>query len=229
MPADATVSNLKAVVDEIYRISSVSNNVAPGAYPSPVDVLRAFLHGGVLHSNYLAVTSLSAGELDGASAGCSNLLAAVLPRPTTNVTLAVRVGSFTDECSTLETTNGLQLVSLFFSNGQAYNFPQFFDLPPGSEVRVFAYTDRSFTGCGGIPLEVISISLSALPTVAVADSDGDSLPDAWEYLFLGGLGWGASDNPDGDADDNLTEYQNGTDPLDAMSPPIIPGALYRFR
>lgn len=46
------------------------------------------------------------------------------------------------------------------------------------------------------------------------DSDGDGLPDDWETVFFGGPTNGiASANPDGDARNNLAEYQGGSHPL----------------
>lgn len=229
-PADGSVSNLKALVDDVYRISSASNSASPGVYPSPVDVLRTFLHDGDLHSNYLAVTALSPGERLGATAGCSNLLAAVPPRPTTNITLVVTSNAFSKTCSTLETTDGLQLKSLFFSGGQAYNFPESFGLIPGSEVQVLAYTDRIFNGCGGDHLEVISIGLYALPEASPTDSNGNLLPDAWEYVFFGDLLGTPFADSDGDGFSDLQESFDGTDPDDPhshsgtaadLSPPLL--------
>lgn len=45
------------------------------------------------------------------------------------------------------------------------------------------------------------------------DSDGDGLPDAWEYAHFGTLAWGPNDDPDQDGLPNLWEYNLGLDPL----------------
>jgi hypothetical protein len=45
------------------------------------------------------------------------------------------------------------------------------------------------------------------------DSDNDGLPDAWERNFLGTLGSGASDDPDGDGLTNAEELAAGTNPF----------------
>lgn len=45
-----------------------------------------------------------------------------------------------------------------------------------------------------------------------ADSDGDGLPDAWELMYFGNLSQGPGGDPDGDGKNNLTEFQQGTDP-----------------
>ncbi len=44
------------------------------------------------------------------------------------------------------------------------------------------------------------------------DSDGDSLPDGWEWKWFGTLDYSAGDDPDGDNLNNLREYQLGLDP-----------------
>jgi List-Bact-rpt repeat protein/immunoglobulin I-set domain protein len=49
------------------------------------------------------------------------------------------------------------------------------------------------------------------------DSDGDGLPDLWEYKYFDMLNYGATDDPDADGVNNLTEYQDGTLPSSASS------------
>src|SRR5581483_1597954 len=49
------------------------------------------------------------------------------------------------------------------------------------------------------------------------DSDGDGLPDLWEYKYFDMLNYGAMDDPDADGVNNLTEYQDGTLPSSASS------------
>jgi len=46
----------------------------------------------------------------------------------------------------------------------------------------------------------------------LVDSDGDGLPDEWEYLHFASLTYGASDDPDGDGLTNAQEYSIGTNP-----------------
>ena len=78
--------------------------------------------------------------------------------------------------------------------------------------------------------ETIEVTLSnplssALPSdgsgrtvlVTIEANDEDPLPDAWEVQHFGNLDQGPTDDPDADGEDNLTESQNGTDPLDARS------------
>jgi hypothetical protein len=49
------------------------------------------------------------------------------------------------------------------------------------------------------------------------DTDGDGLLDDWEILNFGNLSAGPDDDPDGDGQDNFTEYAFGTNPKDANS------------
>ncbi len=60
----------------------------------------------------------------------------------------------------------------------------------------------------------VSFEATVTVTVVVADSDGDGLPDPWEEQYFSNLLQGATDDPDGDGDDNLAEYTAGTDPSD---------------
>jgi hypothetical protein len=49
------------------------------------------------------------------------------------------------------------------------------------------------------------------------DTDGDGIPDIWEYKYFDTLAYGANDDPDGDGNSNLTEYLDGTDPTSRVS------------
>ena len=45
------------------------------------------------------------------------------------------------------------------------------------------------------------------------DLDNDGLEDEWEFRELLSYHYGPNDDPDGDGDDNITEFNNGTDPI----------------
>lgn len=52
-----------------------------------------------------------------------------------------------------------------------------------------------------------------------SDTDGDLMPDGWEVGYgLSPLVDDANEDPDGDGYTNLTEYLNGTDPTNRISP-----------
>ena len=96
---------------------------------------------------------------------------------------------------------------------------------PGATRSVLSIETASFSDAGDYTCEVTSgstvTSATATLTVALAnDSDGDNLDDDWETFFFGDLTAGPSGDPDGDGDDNLTEFTNGTHPTvdEAVSP-----------
>ncbi len=47
------------------------------------------------------------------------------------------------------------------------------------------------------------------------DSDGDSLPDWWEYMYFDSLSYSGGNDNDFDKLSNLEEYQQGTNPMDS--------------
>lgn len=213
---------------EIYSISARSNNVAPGRYPLPVEVLREFVVTGQLHSNYLAATVLNPGQLTAAKTEIDTILSELKPRPVVIHDLAVTPGTFDGECRALVTVPGGTIRNLFTAPGVPFKFPATFDLVPGSMVRVRGFSDLE-EECAGDDLEVLSAELISVPAVELVDADGDLMPDAWECVFLGGDGDPYGDL-DGDGISNLQEYLDGTDPADSfykvlafvdLSPPAI--------
>jgi hypothetical protein len=49
------------------------------------------------------------------------------------------------------------------------------------------------------------------------DTDGNGLPDAWEYTYFGHKGLDPNADSDGDGESNLSEYRSGTNPADPNS------------
>jgi hypothetical protein len=232
----ANIERLNHLAAYIYLTSALSNNVAPGQYPSPVDTLRLFLEEGTLHSNYLAVINWTAPELASATTGVSEILNGPAPRPTTLLTLRVRPTSFTGGCVILETPGGFPR-SLVLPDGTAFKFPVAFELVPDSLVEVHAYTDLPPT-CGVPTLEVISLNVFAFPDASSGDANGNLLADAWEWLYGLTDPFGDDDN---DGASNFKEFLDGTDPKNAISvggpddatPPVVkiepaPGAQLKF-
>lgn len=221
--------NLRELANDIYRISSLSNNAAPGQYPLPVDALRGFFDTGTLHSNYLAASSLNAAQLTQASNRVNGILIGLTPRPTNSFDLEVIANSFQEGVTTLKVVGSATLKNLFVARGVPFKFPDSFQLLTGSRVRALAFTD--FTDpAPGDDLQVLSAELIAIPAPTLADTDGDLLPDDWECLFLGGLGDDSMGDLDGDGKSNLQEYLDGTDAKDGSSgaplavnlaPPVI--------
>ena len=218
--AGPAVDDLRLVTAEIYRLSSASNNAAPGVYPSPIDTLREFIGSGTLHSNYLARTTLSPAQRANGFAAVAALMGTVPARPTTNIELRVRSDSFTSTCTKLETTGLLPTSKyLFHPGGEAYRLLEAFQLVPGARVQVFGFTDMSSPECAGDGIEVITLQIAFVPEPSPTDLNGNLLADEWEALF------GISDpfgDADGDGYSNLQELFEGTDPRDPRSKPSAP-------
>ena len=223
---------LLALTQDIYDIRSYyirfSNNA--GKYPLPVDVLREFLYSGTMHSNYLVHAQISPAEVASAFTAATQLLAQVSSRPIGNFMLEVQTNSFDVACPVLY-TGGNVAKSLYDASGRPFRFPETFTLQPGAQVSVEAFTDPDWNLCPGTdPLEIISLSLTAVPTASGADADGNLLPDDYESMFLVGSGGLATSDLDSDGYSDLQEYLDGTDPNDGasfgativdLSPPII--------
>lgn len=206
------------LASEIYRISSLSNNVAPGRFPSPVDTLRTFLRSGVLHSNYAALISIPT-AFDSANA----VLALPTRRPTNSFVLEVRADSFATDLSKLYVVSGPLAsntpVNLFIAPRAPYKFPPAFNLIAGSRVSVLAFTDFADPGTGE-DLQVIEAQLESVPPPAIVDGNNNLLPDAWECIFMAGSGNPGADS-DGDGYSNLQEYLDGSDPRDSLSKGLV--------
>lgn len=213
-------AELRNVAAEIYRISSALNNADPGMYASPVDTLRHFIWSGILLSNYLAQTTLTLNDLANAYPAVVPALASVPPRPTTTVTLLIRPDTFGADCTLLDLPLAQATRSLYASDGRPFRLLESFQLPPGSEINVFAFTDLPNLGCGDAALEVIGLGLDSVPVPSPVDTDGDLLLDELELLLFGSLNQNGTGDFDGDGTPNLQEFWDGTDPADKLSKPI---------
>jgi hypothetical protein len=215
------IESLRAVVRDIYRIDSLLNNTNPATFASPIDEIRRFLWFGTLESNYLYWAS-TAGQLASASSGAASILAAVVPRPTTQLTLLVRNDTFDLNCRLLDQPGTNAPCVLLNPAGLPFKFPDNFELPPGSQVEVFGYTDVTSPLCPYPAIEVISIALAAVPIASDQDSDGNLLIDSWEFKFFGHLGVDPFADSDGDGYSNLQEVLDGSDPNDKLGIPAGP-------
>lgn len=63
-------------------------------------------------------------------------------------------------------------------------------------------------------------SVPTNPNSLTGDTDGDSLPDAWENANLGGLTYWAYEDPDNDGYDNVAERVAGTNPHSSAARPV---------
>src|SRR5262245_25959196 len=73
----------------------------------------------------------------------------------------------------------------------------------------------------GISTNRARLRTMLLDVANAGDSDGDSLPDHWEYRYLHGLEGGPDDDPDHDGYSNFLELAFGTDPLNPAEHPVF--------
>ncbi|MBI5384442.1 MAG: hypothetical protein HZA90_07110 [Verrucomicrobia bacterium] len=219
----AGITNLRRVAQDIYRINSLLNNTNPGSFISPIDALRTFLWNGTLDSNYLHWATTS-NAFASASSGVTTILASLQPRSTTNLALVVRSDSFGSACRILDVPGTNAPYTLLNSSALPFSFPDNFQLPTGSLIYVYGYTDVTNTACTNRAIEVISIALAAVPIATDQDSDASLLIDSWERKFFGDLGQNAFVDSDGDGYRNLQEMWEGSDPRDVLGIPSVPAA-----
>jgi len=215
------VTQLRTLAHTIYRLSAAHNNTNGSAFKLPVDELRLFLKTGGLESGYADFYS---GGVDFALAatGASNLLATVPPRPTTNVIIEV-VTAGPGVPTTFRVVSTATPVTLWQKDGTPCPLPPSFDVLPGSRLSLFGHKD--IPGAG-LPVEVITLSLTSVPIASDGDSNGDLLIDTWQGVFFGGGEGDAFADVDGDGYSNIQEMLGGSDPNNASSIPAGPVAPF---
>ena len=82
-----------------------------------------------------------------------------------------------------------------------------------NRLRGYAYG----ANIGWINLDDLNVFVQANAIDPGADTDGDGLTDAWEYIHFGNLGQDGTGDPDGDGEDNLSEFRSNTVPTDINS------------
>jgi hypothetical protein len=81
------------------------------------------------------------------------------------------------------------------------------------QLRGFVYSANT----GWINLDDVTYFVGTDSIDPGVDSDGDGLPDPWEYIYFGGLGADPDADPDGDGESNLSESRSKTNPTDTNS------------
>lgn len=122
----------------------------------------------------------------------------------------------------LDTSAAVWTVRYFF-NGTQYGDVQSLLPEAASAITGFGFS-RTGTATANTSGSLASLTLEV---EAVLDSDNDDLPDAWELLHFREnesetvqeilAKYDSFDDPDGDLNDNFTEFLNGTDPNDIFS------------
>lgn len=210
---------LRSLAEELYDVCSELSDADPGLYPLPITVLRVYLLNGTLNSNYAAQVSLNNSDLDQAYDQATNFLAGISPRMIEQFMLEVQEDSFSNACPVLYTSGGTGK-SLYDSEGRPYIMPFSFNLGAGAEVTARAFTDVVWNRVPGTdPIEIISLSLTAVPVSSDTDANGNLIPDALEDNLLVSPGSPSHLDSDGDGYSDLQEYLDGSDPSDPLSTP----------
>jgi hypothetical protein len=81
------------------------------------------------------------------------------------------------------------------------------------QLRGFVWSANT----GWINLDDLNVFVATDSIDPGVDTDGNGLPDAWEYTYFGHIGVDPNADPDGDGESNLAEYRAGTNPLDPNS------------
>ena len=97
----------------------------------------------------------------------------------------------------------------------------------------------SCTGTGGTRSDTATLTATkpdpdtdgdGIPDSRDTDDDGDGMPDTWENAHgLDPLKDDSGGDPDGDGDNNLTEYNNGTNPKIHETPQLLTASLSKTR
>ncbi len=214
-----SIVNLRAVAHEIYDICSTHNNANPASLTPPLDQLRRFLAQCNYDASYLPYSTLP-GVFASACIGANTILAAVPPRPVTNITVVATASAPGLPADGFVLHGSTTPVELLKDTGRPYDLLYSFGLLPGALLQVRGYADMS-APAGSLGVEVITASLTSIPLASDSDLDGNLLVDSWEKLFFGD-----SQNPfgdwDGDGYMNLQEMFENSDPNDPLGIPAVP-------
>ncbi|GEM_PF-1464240 len=184
----------------------------------PIDALRRLISGDPVPAGYLfpivQATAINLRDL---------MLALVDPRPQVEVTGEIAYNAHDVE---LETISGRY--TLFKPDGKPVRASGSGWLVPGAtaDVRGFLLPGPPPAGTVG-EIEVLEFQITAMPEAGYADLDGNGLPDAWEQIFLGGLGSPLGGDTDGDGYLDPEELFAGTDPSNSLLIPTGPPATPR--
>lgn len=218
----SSISDLRSVAAEIYRISAATANDNPGTLVAPLDALRQFIRtGSLLNTGYLenpAVSPLDPVTLASASSGISALIALNTMRPVDFRQLQLSSGLAANACTILEDTNSSESVALIDFQGNPYPLPDAFSLPEGTVLIAEGYVDVDANCPADVVMEIIPpLQLVSLPVTATADSNGNLIPDDLEDLYPASLDPFA--DSDGDGFSDLEETLTGTHPVDSGDVP----------
>ena len=227
-PFHASISHVRNLAAQIYRTANIEAAASPGLYPSPVDTLRAFLHGedlpGHPETSYAAVVTLTSAQLAAARGAPTVLRNALSPRATATFHAAASAQTFAGPVPVLRNLGDDTPLRLFDTAGDPFPFPRGLALLPGTELEILAYNDRTDAPFApGAGVETIAVTVLRLPAPTPVDTDGNALDDAWERYFFGTTGTNPFADASGNGYTNLQAFLDGTHPLvPASIPPHDP-------
>lgn len=222
--AEAGAAKLRTLARDVYARHQALAGDALDTLTMPLDALAAFVQNGELPADHAAATSLSAADLAQALAHWDETLATLPQRVPQTWTDAAIVSAVKPGLSQMN-VGGTSDFTVLDAGIRPYQLPTTAEVPAGAPFTLKAYADLPEIA-GTTAVEVVALSLTALPFVVDEDSDGDLLPDSWELRHFGTLAFGTHDVRDGSGHTLAQQYFEGTHPLFAFSlPPVAPTLL----
>jgi len=241
--SNSKIVGLRKLTNTIYRLAATETAAHPGLYPSPFDTLRGVVSSlpadvlgidGIIPlpgdppsgspdpaTSYSGNHGLTAGQITDADGAFAFILSKISTRATTTYTATITADSFTDAIPSAADTGSAGTLVLYDAEGDPFRFPDEIELPVGSVLEILAFTDRTdLPSLGGTALEVISATLTEIPSPAISDADGNGIDDAWELFFFDGAADPFADE-DGDGYNNFQESLEQTHPILASSAPSV--------
>lgn len=218
------VSTLRTTTRSIYRYACTQNNDAPGQYPLPLDALRQLLRTGTVpggYTNYVSSSTAASAKL-----GADYLLGHIPVRSLVTLDLLAGGPQPPDTTVLADPDTGLRY-SLVEPDGDAFGMSLALAVPSNSTVSVDGFLNGPDVRRGAdFEIEVVSLTVTALPAPSPTDLNANLIPDDYELLVFGAAGAAPSRDLDGDTFSDLQEYLENTDPTDPASVPgVDPAAL----
>ncbi len=216
----AQVAALTNVAWNVYRYASSRMSAAPGQYPLPLDALRQVLRSGTVPGGY--TNHISAATAATAKLGADRLLGLIPTRQRVTLDLLAGGPQPPDTTVLLNPVSHLRY-SLVAPDGDAFGLSFALAVPSNSTIHVDGFLNGPDTRRGANDeVEVISLTVTALPAPTPGDRNANLLPDAYELLVFGTAGAAPTRDADHDGFSDLQEYLEGSDPADTNS---VPGTV----
>lgn len=217
--SDPGAQALRKLARDVYALHNAVAIDALDTLSMLLCALASFVQDGAIPADYLAVTTLSAGEQAAAAAKLTSIISRVPERTSITQTMYVRGETPTPGLSLVNAAGGSPNL-LLDDRIRAPSLPDRDEGPAATPLQVTAYNDLPLIG-GYTGLEATSLTLTNLPFVVVEDSDGDLLVDSWELRLFGALAFDGYGNFDCSLYSLALEYFDGTDPRTSRSSPLL--------